>query len=186
LQNLNSRVDKEDLQQLEHQGLDPSAIKEEIGIQDLRVDVKGQLRKFAIDQLYNQKFKKFLYYCWVQSSIICRYNLGSHKISKFYPTPKNHSLLYTPIICTKTKNQNLVWDDFEQFYALIISSQQLEIYAFQTYPSLSYFLKSWTKFKKFKFVPLVGPDNTPPTRWKLGPVLSGYQILYLLVDNYFF
>jgi hypothetical protein len=32
LQNLNSKGAKEDLQQLEHQGLNPSAIKEEIGI----------------------------------------------------------------------------------------------------------------------------------------------------------
>ncbi len=52
-QNLNSRVAIEDLQQLERQGLDPRVINEEIGIQDLDVVVKGQLRKLAIDQLYN-------------------------------------------------------------------------------------------------------------------------------------
>ncbi len=39
------------------------------------MDVKGQLRKLAIDQLYNQKFKKFLCHHWVQSSIIYKYNL---------------------------------------------------------------------------------------------------------------
>jgi hypothetical protein len=66
----------------------------------------------------------------MKSFIIHRYNLGSHKRNKFYPTPKNCSLLYTPTTCTKTTDHNLVWDDFEQFYALIISSQQLEIYAF--------------------------------------------------------
>jgi hypothetical protein len=60
-------------------------------------------------------------------------------------------------------------DDFEQFYALITSSQQLKIYAFQTYPNLTYFLESWAKYKKFKFVPLVTPNNTPPTCWRLGP-----------------
>jgi hypothetical protein len=43
----------------------PSAIKEEIRTQDLGVDVKGQLGKLAIDQFYNQKFKKVLYYHWV-------------------------------------------------------------------------------------------------------------------------
>jgi hypothetical protein len=94
------------------------------------VDVKGQLGKLAKNQLYNQKFKKFLYYHWVLSFIICRYNLNSHKKGKFYPTTRNRSLLYTPIAYTKTTNQNLVWDGFEEFYALIISSQQLEIYAF--------------------------------------------------------
>jgi len=49
LQNINSRITKKYLQQFEHQGLDISVIKEEIGIQDLEVDVEGQLRKLAID-----------------------------------------------------------------------------------------------------------------------------------------
>ncbi len=62
MQNLNSRVAKKDLQHLEHQRSDPSAIKKEIGTQDLKVDVEGELGKLAINQLYNQKFKKFLYY----------------------------------------------------------------------------------------------------------------------------
>jgi hypothetical protein len=38
--------------------LNPNAIKEEIRIQDLRVDVEGQLKKLAIDQLYNRKVQK--------------------------------------------------------------------------------------------------------------------------------
>jgi hypothetical protein len=37
-----------------------------------------------------------------------------------------------------------------------------DIYAFQTYPDLSYLPESWEKYKKFKFVPLVGLNNTPP------------------------
>jgi hypothetical protein len=77
------------------------------------VDVEGQLKKLAIDQLYNQKFKKFLYYRWVQNSMICRYNLGSHKKGRFYPSPRNHSLLYTPTAYIKTTNQDLVWHDLE-------------------------------------------------------------------------
>jgi hypothetical protein len=93
--------------------LDHNAIKEEMTFSDLGVDVEGQLRKLVIDQLYNQKFKKFLYYCWVQSYVICKCNIGSHKRSKFYLAPKIHNLLYTPITCTKTTNQNLIWDDFE-------------------------------------------------------------------------
>ncbi len=90
------------------------------------MDVEGQLNFFAIDQFYNQKFKEFLCYHWVQSSIIRRYNLGSHKRSRFYLAPRNHSLLYTPIACIKTIDEDLVWDDFEHFYALITSSKQLE------------------------------------------------------------
>jgi hypothetical protein len=44
---LNSRVAIEDLQQLEHQGLNPNAIKKK----DLDMDVEGQLKKLAINQL---------------------------------------------------------------------------------------------------------------------------------------
>jgi hypothetical protein len=36
--------------------------KKKIRTQDLRVDVEVQLGKLVIDQLYNQKFKNFLYY----------------------------------------------------------------------------------------------------------------------------
>jgi len=89
------------------------------------VDVDGQLGKLTIDQFYNQKFKKFLYNYWVQKSIIHKYNLGSHKRGKFYLALRNCNFLYTLIACTKTTYQNLVRDDFEQFYALITSSQQL-------------------------------------------------------------
>ncbi len=78
----------------------------------------------------------------MQSFIIQKYSLGNHKRGTFYPGPKNCNSLYTPIACTKITNQNLVWNDFEQLYALIISSQQLKIYAFQTYLDLSYFLES--------------------------------------------
>jgi len=97
-------------------------MKNETKNQDLRVDVKGQLWKVAIDQFYNQKFRKFLYYCWVQNSIVHRYDLNSHKWSKYHSTQRNCNLLYTPVACTKIIDQNLIWDDFEQFYTLIISS----------------------------------------------------------------
>jgi hypothetical protein len=72
------------------------------------VDVEGQLGKLAIDQLYNQKFKKILYYRWVKSFIIRKCNLDSHKKSKFDLAQKICNMLYTSIT-----NQNLVWDDFE-------------------------------------------------------------------------
>ncbi len=94
---MNSRVTIEDLQQLEHQGLDPNAIKEK----DLDMDVEGQFKKLAINQLYNQIFKKFLCYHWVQSSIIRRYNLGSCKRNRFDPAVRNYNLLYAPTDYTK-------------------------------------------------------------------------------------
>jgi hypothetical protein len=59
---LNNIIAKEYLQLLEHQKIDPNVIKKEIRTQDLKVDVKGQLGKLTIYQLYNQKFKKKLHY----------------------------------------------------------------------------------------------------------------------------
>ncbi len=78
------------------------------------MDVKEQLGKVTIDQFYNQKFKNlFLYYRWVQISIVRRYNLNNHKQGRFHPLQRNHSFLYTPTTCIETINHNLIWDDFE-------------------------------------------------------------------------
>ncbi len=77
------------------------------------MDVEGKLRKLAIVQFYNTKFKKFLYHCWVQSSIICRYNLGRHKKGRFHLALKIRNSLYTPTAYTRTTNHISVWDAFE-------------------------------------------------------------------------
>ncbi len=132
------------------------------------MDVEEKLGKFAIYQFYNIEFKKFFYYYWVQSLIIHRYNLGNHKRGRFYLTLRNHNLLYTPTTYTTTTYHNLVWDEFETFYVLITFSQQLKSYAFGTYSNLSYFLYDWAKYIKFKFVPLIKLNNTPPMCWRLG------------------
>ncbi len=132
------------------------------------MDVEGKLGKFAIDQLYNIKFKKFLYYYSVRSFIIHRYNISSHKRNRFYLILRNHNLLYTPTTCTTTTYHNLVWDEFETFYVLITFSQQLKSYAFGTYPNLSYVLEGQAKYIKFKFVFLIRLNNTPPMCWRLG------------------
>jgi hypothetical protein len=81
------------------------------------VDVRGHLERVTIDELCNQKFKSFLYYQWIQSFVIPRYGIGSHKKGRFLQALKSRSLLYTPTTCTKTTNQNLVWLNFEEFYA---------------------------------------------------------------------
>jgi hypothetical protein len=43
-----------------------------------------------------------VHYHWVYSFIIHKYNIGSHKKGWFVPTPRNHSLLFTPIAYIKT------------------------------------------------------------------------------------
>lgn len=58
----------------------------------------------------------------MQSFIVCRYNSNNHKRGKLHPAQRNHILLYIPTIQIETIDQNLVWDDLEQLYALITSS----------------------------------------------------------------
>ncbi len=109
------------------------------------MDTKWQLGKDAIDELYNQKFKKFLYYHWIQSFIIFNYNICTHKKGRFLQAPRSCNLLYIPITCTWTIDQNLVWLNFEEFYAFITSSKQLKAYAFHTYLNLSHSLEMCLK-----------------------------------------
>jgi hypothetical protein len=88
---------------------------------------KGQIRRIAIDhELHNHNFKKFLYYHWVQNSLIPRYNIKNHKKSRSHQAPRNHNLFYAPITCIETTNHTLVWDDFRHFYAFIIPFLQLK------------------------------------------------------------
>jgi hypothetical protein len=60
----------------------------------------------------------------MQSFIVCRYNLNSHKRGKLHQAQRNHILLYIPTTHIEIIDQKLVlvWDDFEQVYALITSS----------------------------------------------------------------
>jgi len=43
------------------------------------------------------------------------------------------------------------------------------IYALNHYLDLTYFLISWSSYKNFQFVPLIGPNKTPPSVWRLDP-----------------
>jgi len=111
----------------------------------------------------------------VQSSIILIYSANVHKKSKFNQATRNYSLTYTPIVCTQGIDQNLEWDDFKDFYALTTSTLELQAYAFETYLDLAHFLASWASYRKFKFVPLVGPNHTPSSCWRLSPSKSTSQ-----------
>jgi len=77
-----------------------NVIREEGENQVSRVDAKWHLGKDAIGKLYHQKFKKFLYYLWIQSFIIFNYNICTHKKGRFLQAPRSCNLLYIPIACT--------------------------------------------------------------------------------------
>jgi hypothetical protein len=114
------------------------------------VNLKDDVKIKVIERLYNQKFKNYIYYHWIQQSIYKSYKITTLKKNKYQLTPINCTLQFVPIICTNTFNVNLKWDDFFYFRALITSFTKLKYYALETYPNLTSFLYSWFLFKKEK------------------------------------
>jgi hypothetical protein len=64
-----------------------------------------------------------------------------------------------------TRDFNLIWGDFANFYILICYNLTVEDYAQQVYFDLIDFLYSWDAYMKEKNFPLVGSQCTPPTCW---------------------
>jgi hypothetical protein len=69
-------------------------------------------------------------------------------------------LKYIPTAYTSITDVKLNYKDFVAFYELIISYEEAESYAIGHYPNLTYFLESWSSYKKHRFVPLVGHEKT--------------------------
>jgi hypothetical protein len=80
---------------------------------------RGIERKGCLDELYNKKYIKFLYCQCMKSFVVQRYQ----------QVVKHRNLVYTPTTYAKTTNQNLDWDDFKDFYALIRTSKDSKAYA---------------------------------------------------------
>jgi len=92
--------------------LHPVKVKEEIV--DLEVDPTFDEAIFSyIDEVYIEKFSKYIYYHWVVkyvNSPLVQRRKGNHKewvVTKF------HSQKFIPTTYTKTKDENLVWSNFE-------------------------------------------------------------------------
>jgi hypothetical protein len=98
------------------------------------VDLKDDVGIKVIKRLYKQKFKKYIYYHWIQQSICRNYKVTTLKKKIYQLAPINRTLQFIPIVCTNTSNVNLKWDEFSYFCALITSFTKLESYALETYP----------------------------------------------------
>jgi hypothetical protein len=66
-------------------------------------------------------------------------------------------------------------ETFVAFYELVISCEEVESYVIEHYPYLTYFLKSWSSYRKYRFVPPIEPKWTPPSVWRLGPRGEGLK-----------
>jgi hypothetical protein len=113
----------------------------------------------------------YLYYHWIQQSIIPRVVRRSNSFSfhKFQQVERHCNVKYTPTTYTTTIDVNLKWGDFEKLYVTISSNPFLENHAFEHYADLTHFLQFWDSYMRFKYIPFVRPNQTPRTCWRLGP-----------------
>jgi hypothetical protein len=78
-------------------------------------------------------------------------------------------LRYISTAYTSTIDVTLYWADFAKFYELLVSSEELESYAFEHYLDLTHFFISWSSYRKHRFKLLKGSKQTPLSAWRLGP-----------------
>ncbi len=70
---------------------------------------RGINRKVTIDDLYNEKFRKFLYYCWVKRFVVFNYNINSHIRSRFVQGPRNCNLVYITKVLHFQRREDTQW-----------------------------------------------------------------------------
>jgi hypothetical protein len=64
------------------------------------------------------------------------------------------TLKYIPTTCTTTNDLNLIREDFEEKYNVIILTSHVLCNC-----NLTYFLQSWSNHMRLKVVPLIGPKD---------------------------
>jgi len=113
---------------------------------------------------YTYKYSNYIYYHWVQQLSFVKGLFHSNRANscRFPNLLAQHNLKYFPIDYTSTINVTLNWKLFATFY------EEVESYAIERYPYLTYFLESWFSYKKHGFLPFVGFERTPPSVWRLG------------------
>jgi hypothetical protein len=62
-----------------------------------------------IKKVWNEKYKRFLYYYRILYSIVSHSKATNSKINKLYQTPIHHKLRFTPKAYTLITNYNLEW-----------------------------------------------------------------------------
>jgi hypothetical protein len=112
----------------------------------------------------------FYYHCIQQPTFLKQPYRSTNNIDHKFPfLPSHHTLRYISTAYTSTIDVTLYWADFAKFYELLVSSEELETYAFERYLDLTHFLISWSSHRKHKFKLLKGFEQTPLSAWRLGP-----------------
>jgi hypothetical protein len=72
---------------------------------------------------------------------------------KFKQAPVHHTLIFTPIACIETTDENLDWVEFSNFFELISTNGHIEWHVIQTFLDLSPnspLVNLWVEFKNHK------------------------------------
>ncbi len=96
--------------------------KHQISMSEQSLQKKHQHQNFQIeivDQIYNQKLKKYLDYYWIQKSIIRNAASRTFKRAKDQLSHINRFYIFLPTTCTSTQDIDLTRDNFSKFYNLI-------------------------------------------------------------------
>ncbi len=119
----------------------------------------------TMDRIYKNKFKQFVYYCWIQHYLVPNCTPWLQK-ARHHIVHVNRYFNFIPRVCSYTRNFNLILTDFANFYILICYNLTLKDCAEQAYLDLADFLYSWDVYMKEKCFPLIGSQHTPPGCWR--------------------
>jgi len=108
--------------------LDDRLISSKIDLQQRDLNIKPIEEKSPlkseieiINHIYNQRFKKYLDYHWIQQSIVQNAKSRIFKRARDQLVHINRSYKFLPTTCTSTKDVDLMWEDFVDFYIFIYS-----------------------------------------------------------------
>jgi hypothetical protein len=107
------------------------------GIVEMMVDI--------INKFYNEKFKQFLHFCWIQQLIVPHFRIQRLKVIDFRLSHQMHIEIHSTTYTT-TSNVNLKRENFEFFHVLLSLDGNLHQYAYQHYFNLTKKLFSWSNF----------------------------------------
>jgi len=158
------------VEQVEDQKLDSKLNLQKIKVEYVEKRSKKDIEVEIVDHICNQKFQKYLDYCWIQKSIVCNVTSRSFKRARDHLSHINHFYIFLPSTCITTKDVNLDWNDFEIFYKLLYSTIASCEHALAKFSNLLHFLGSWVVYREEKGIPLVGLEHTLPScrRLRLG------------------
>ncbi len=122
-----------------------------------------------VDQIYNQRFQKYLDYHCFQKSIIRYVTSRSFKKNRDRLSHINHSYIFLPIACTTIEDVNLDWINFTVLCKLLYLTIVIHEHVLAKFSNLLHFLDSQVVYKEEKGIPLVGPKCIFSNCWKLCP-----------------